>query len=90
MYSPLIKALKFALGQLSKMKVLGLPEFKEERQIVFARSDARCIESESYLQGLYKPDIVLVHWEAFKSVQDGCLPEFLRIGYLLQIRSRPA
>ena len=69
MYSPLIKALNSALDQLSKIKVPGLPDFNKDRQIVFARSDARCIESESYLKGSYKPDIVLVRWETLKKMQ---------------------
>ena len=69
MYSPLIKALNSALDQLSKIKVPGLPDFSKDRQIVFARSDARCIESESYLQGSYKPDIVLIRWETLKKMQ---------------------
>jgi len=39
---------------------------QEKRRIVFARSDAKCIDSESYLQGSYKPDIILVKWDVFK------------------------
>ena len=69
MYSPLVKAWNYALDRLSKIKVPGLPDFKEDRQIVFARSDARCIKSESYLQGSYKPDIVLVRWRTLKETQ---------------------
>ena len=69
MYSPLIKAFNYALDQLSKLEVPGLPEFQEERQIVFARSDAKCIESDSYLKGSYKPDIILVKWDVFKRAQ---------------------
>ena len=66
MYSPLIRAFNYSLDRLSKLKVPGLPDFKEQRQIVFTRSDAKCIESESYLQGSYKPDIILVKWNVFK------------------------
>ena len=66
MYSPLVKAWNYALDRLSKIKIPGLPDFNEERQIVFARSDARWIEPDSYFQGLYKPDIVLVRWETLK------------------------
>jgi len=66
MYSPLIKAFNYALDRLSKFEVPGLPRFQKQRQIVFARSDPKCIESESYLQGSYKPDIVLVKWDVFK------------------------
>ena len=68
MYNPLIKAFNYALDRLSKLKVQGLPEFQETRRIVFARSDAKCIKSENYLQGSYKPDIVLVKWDTFNSV----------------------
>ena len=67
MYNPLIKAFNYALDRLSKFDVPGLPEFKEKTQIVFARSDAKCIGSEDYLQGSYKPDIILVKWDTFKS-----------------------
>ena len=68
MYSPLIKASNYALDRLSGLKVPGLPDFQEDCQIAFARSDAKCINSESYLQGSYKPDIVLVKWNLFKGV----------------------
>jgi len=68
MYCPLIKASNYALDRLSELKVPGLPDFQEDRQITFARSDAKCIGSESYLQGSYKPDIVLVKWNLFKRV----------------------
>ena len=68
MYSPLTKAFNYALDRLSKFDVPGLPEFQENRQIVFARSAAKCIGSESYLQGSYKPDIILVKWDMFKRV----------------------
>jgi len=68
MYIPLVKAFNYALNELSKLSVPGLPEFQEERQIVFARSDAKCIASEHYLQGSYKPDIILLKWSLFKSV----------------------
>jgi len=68
MYTPLIKAFNYALDRLSEFNIPGLPEFQEERQIVFARSDAKCIGSEHYLQGLYKPDIILVKWNVFTKV----------------------
>ena len=67
MYNPLIKASNYALDRLSEFKVSGLPEFQETRRIVFACSDAKCIKSKNYLQGSYKPDIVLVKWDTFKS-----------------------
>jgi hypothetical protein len=70
MYSPLIKAFNYALDRMSGFEVPGLPEFQEKRQIVFARSATRCIESESYLQGSYKPDIILVKWNTFKRVHE--------------------
>jgi len=66
MYNPLVGALNYALDQLSEFDVPGLPEFQEKRQIVFARSDAKSISSASYLNGSYKPDIVLVKWNMFK------------------------
>ena len=67
MYNPLIKAFNYALDRLSKFDVPGLPEFQDEPKIVFARSDTKCIGSEHYLQGSYKPDIVLVKWKTFES-----------------------
>ena len=67
MYDPLIKALNCALDRLSKVNVDGLPEFKKERQVVFARSKTKCIETETYLQGSYKPDIILIKWSKFKT-----------------------
>jgi hypothetical protein len=67
MYNPLIKAFNYALDRLSTYDVPGLPEFQEERQIVFARSDAKCIGSEHYLHGSYKPDLILIKWNTFKS-----------------------
>jgi len=68
MYSPLIKAFNYALDRLSTLQVPGLPGFQNKRQLVFAYSATKCIESESYLQGSYKPDIVLVKWNTFKKV----------------------
>ena len=70
MYVPLIKALNYALERLSEFDVPGLPEFDEKRQIVFARSDAKCIAAENYLQGPYKPDIILVKWNVFKTAHE--------------------
>jgi len=67
MYDPLIKALNCALDRLSKVDVDGLPEFNKDRQIVFARSDAGSIRTETYLQDSYKPDIILVKWSKFKA-----------------------
>jgi len=70
MYNPLVGALNYALDQLSEFDVLGLPEFQEKRQIVFARSDAKSISSASYLGGSYKPDIILVKWNMFKKTHE--------------------
>jgi len=66
MYSPLVKAFNYALDRLSELDVPGLPKFHEPSQIVFACSATKCIKSESYLQGSYKPDIVLIKWNTFK------------------------
>ena len=67
MYDPLIKAFNCALDRLSKVNIDGLPEFKKERQIVFARNDAKCIGAEAHLQGSYKPDIILIKWRKSKT-----------------------
>ena len=70
MYSPLIRAFNYAFDRLSAFQVPGLPEFQGKRQLVFARSATKCIESESYLQGSYKPDIILVKWNTFKGAHE--------------------
>jgi hypothetical protein len=70
MYLPFVKAFNYALDRLSGFDVPGLPEFQEKRQIVFARSSTRCIKSESYLQGSYKLDIILVKWDTFKRAHE--------------------
>ena len=67
MYDLLIKAFNCALDRLSRVNIDGLPEFKKERQIVFARSDTECIRTETYLQGSYEPDIILIKWSKFKT-----------------------
>jgi hypothetical protein len=69
-HSVLIKAPSYALDRLSGTTVSGLPEFQEERQTVFARSDAKRIGTESYLQGSYKLDIILVKWRRFKKIHE--------------------
>ena len=76
MYSPLIKAFNYALDKLAKFDGPGLPAFQETRQIVFACSAAKCIESESYLQGSFKPDIILVKWDTFERAH-----QYTGIGY---------
>ena len=70
MCSPLIKAWNYALDELSNIKVPGLPDFEEDRQIVFVRSEARYIATESCLQGSCKPDIVLVRWKAYMATRE--------------------
>jgi len=67
MYTPLIKAFNYALYRLSKVDVDGIPKFEEERQIIFAPSDAKYIGTETYLQDSYKPDIILIKWNEFKT-----------------------
>ena len=67
MYPPLVKAFNYALDKLSEIVVPGLPPFQESRQIVFLRTDPAHIASETYLQGSYKPDIVLLKWDFLKT-----------------------
>ena len=67
MYPPLVKAFNYALDKLSEIVVPGLPPFQESRQIVFLRTDSGHIASETYLQGSYKPDIVLLKWDFLKN-----------------------
>jgi len=78
MYLPLVKAFNYALHRLSGLDVPGLPKFRETSQIFFACSATKCIKSESYLQGSFKPDIVLVKWSTFKKAHqcaDAAYPE---------------
>jgi len=87
MYNLLVKAFNYALDRLSKVDVDGLPEFKEERQIIFTCSDTKTIGPETYRQGLYKPDIILIKWSKFKTEYK---PEndFYSESYILDIRKR--
>lgn len=70
MYSRLIKAFNYALGRLPNVKVPGLlPELVDSKpRSQFTRDSARCIESNSYFQGSYKPDTALVQWKTFKAI----------------------
>jgi len=60
MYDPLIEAFNSALGLLSKVNVKGLPGFEKKRKIVFVRRESKPIGTETYRQGAYKPDIILI------------------------------
>jgi hypothetical protein len=67
----LVKAFNYALDRLSRLDVPGLPEFQEERQIVFACATTVRVEPNPYLESPPNPDIVLVKWNTFKWVH-GC------------------
>ena len=67
----MVKAFNYALDRLSRLDVPGLPEFQEERQIVFACATTVRVEPNPYLEGPPNPDIVLVKWDTFKRVH-GC------------------
>jgi hypothetical protein len=71
MYSPLVKASNSPLDELSEIKVPGLPDYNEGYQIVFVRTDARCVVPESPIQGQFKPDIVPLQWKTFKVIAGG-------------------
>ena len=82
MYPPLIMALNNTLGELSKIKIPGLPDCKEDNQIVLVRTDARWVTTESYVQDQFEPedqfepDIVLLRWQTFKEIRGGPSPLF--------------
>ena len=45
----------------------GLLPSERSRQIVFLRTDPKHIASKTYLQGSYRPDIVLLRWDFSKT-----------------------
>ena len=71
MNTPLIKAFNYALDELSRLEVPGLPQFQESRRIVFVRSGPNHTASKCYLQGSHEPDIVLIRWDVFKEQHKG-------------------
>ena len=71
MYPPLIKAFNYALDELSRLEVPGLPHFQESHQIVFARNNQNHTASKCRLQGSHKPDIVLIRWVDFEKQRKG-------------------
>ena len=71
MYSPLIKAFNYGLEKLSNIDVPQLPKFQKSDQVVFVRVDPKPVARETYLQGLYKPDIALTKWNLVEEQQEG-------------------
>jgi hypothetical protein len=66
MYNPFVLACNYALDELSKVHVDGLPRFESERQIVFINSSTQPIKpSTDWRDSQAKPDIVLVQWDLF-------------------------
>ena len=104
MYPPLINALNYALDELSRFNVPGLPQFQESRQIAFVRSGPNHTASKSYLR-CHEPDIVLIRWDVFEEQHKGdkisypksrdsdvcCKPEFCISwrGFLSTLEIRP-
>ena len=78
MYKPFVRACNYALEALSAINdVDGLPQFSEEKQIVFVHNHNRSIYSGSHLrESQVKPDIVVLQWNLFKRDQElpDCTP----------------
>ena len=72
MYQPFTEALNFALEDLSRINVDGLPEFKAH--IVFAVCDKGVVSNRSLHGSRFKPDIAVL------SIEDAC--EFYGLGEL--------
>ena len=72
MYQPLTEALNYALEDLSRIKVDGLPEF--ETHIVFAVCDKGVLSDRSLRGSSFKPDIAVM------SIEDAC--KFYGLGQL--------
>jgi hypothetical protein len=69
MYDPFVRACNYALDKLSKIHIEGLPEFSEEKQIVFFRNHDRSVQSHSHQrESRVRPDIVLLGWNRFKEL----------------------
>lgn len=66
MYGPFVLAFNYALDELSKTHVDGLPGFEPGRQIVFAHSSDQPMKpSNHWRTPRVKPDIVLLQWDHF-------------------------
>jgi len=67
MYNPFVLACNYALDQLSRVQVEGLPPFSEEKQIVFVRNHDRPVHSHNHQRDCRaRPDIVLLQWQFLK------------------------
>ena len=78
MYQPFTEALNYALEDLSRIKVDGLPEFKAH--IVFAVCDKGVSSSRNLSGSEFKPDIAVL------SIKDAC--EFYGLGQLQANKSQ--
>ena len=66
MYKPFVLACNYALDELSRIDVKGLPQFEPERQIIFVHTSRQTMEPTIYSQApRAKPDIVLFQWDFF-------------------------
>jgi hypothetical protein len=67
MYEPFVRAFNYALDEISKINVAGLPKYSEEKQIVFVSHHDRVVHSAHHQRdSRARPDIVILQWNAFK------------------------
>jgi hypothetical protein len=68
MYDPFVRACNCALAELSEINVKGLPQFVDDKQIVFVRNHDRAVKSGNHQrESRVRPDIVLLQWDAFRN-----------------------
>ena len=77
MYNPFVVACNYALDELSHVEVPGLPEFSDEKQIVFVRNHDRSVRSHHHNRECrVRPDIVLLRWKALKELSRTPSPSY--------------
>lgn len=66
MYNPFVRACNYALDKHSDFRIEGLPQFSEDKRIVFIRSHDRPVRSQHHVRvGRVKPDTALLPWGYF-------------------------
>ncbi|KAF8312603.1 uncharacterized protein EI90DRAFT_3093157 [Cantharellus anzutake] len=69
MYDPFVIASNYALDQLSKIDIQGLPQYSANKQIVFVCNHNHMVKSLDLNRDCRtRPDIVLLQWEFFRSL----------------------
>ncbi|KAF8315998.1 uncharacterized protein EI90DRAFT_3293795 [Cantharellus anzutake] len=69
MYDPFVIASNYALDQLSKVDIQGLPQYSADKQIVFVCNHNHTVKSLDLNRDCRtRPDIVLLQWESFRNL----------------------